>query len=925
MLSRYSSLFLALSAIIYSVSAPSHAQSVQQPHSQAMLNAPYADKSLTNAMQILNHQNPEDIRNILQSVRNLNAVDRYGNTVLHYAAMNSRYDLIDILIEHNVNIHHKNNRGLTAMDIARDVALNGGTDQTMNIQSYSALEASNQIASAEKAVATSMEAKAPAAGGVGIAASSLAWIGGGTAAAAAGVGTAVVLSDEDDDENDAPSPSAPPPPPAEGAEGFETSEYEAMNTLGNINASSAYARGYTGAGITVAVIDSGIDMDHPDLAGNIDTVNAYDFTEDDNTPDDTVGHGTHVAGTIAAIKNDSGMHGVAYGATIMPLKAGDLFILHYNEATDYAVANGARVINMSYGGTAVEAERQTIQNALDSDVLIAAATGNEGASQAGYPARYAGEADVNNSGKTGMIIAVGATDEDNNRAVFSNACGDAMNYCLFAPGTNVNSTVPDDTYDVYQGTSMASPHVAGAAAVVMEMWPALNAREIGDILLTTATDLGAPGVDNIFGHGLLNLNAATQPVGATSIPDASGDTGSGLTLSGSTLNLGAAFGDAIVSGSNSFAIVDSFNRDFQMNLRDISQMSASFDMNRSMERLASPLLSETLTLSDSTNISFSGVQANQDTDHFTGQGEFSTTNPEDANNEEDNFHASFSHTTGSHTIGLHHNVPVDQAFGIGALPNHKSENHIGEAVGNNPYMGFTDSGMAFTQKTTLSKGIDLRFASYDGKDAITDEKSSGYAMEMVYRAQDQWRTSVQMGVLNEQNAFLGSQTGGAFATDESIATYYTTLGASYAPAKDIELFATGSYGFSFPNAADNAILQNYSQIESSSFSMGAALYSVMQSEDSLTFSVSQPLRVEKGSASLIAASHQNLDGSLHMSTQGVTLMPTGREIDIEMNYQMAFEEHNTSVNLNAMYRSEPNHIEDAADEGVFMMKAKKSF
>lgn len=272
--------------------------------------------------------------------------------------------------------------------------------------------------------------------------------------------------------------------------------------LDQINAPEVWANGYTGQGIVVAVVDSGVDYTHPDLdsniwvnsdeiAGNgidddnngfIDDVRGWDFVQNDNTPTDPNSHGTHVAGTIAAENNGFGATGVAPNASIMPVRvlgaSGGGTWENVAAGVRYAADNGADVINLSLGGSiAAPVVTSAIQYAVNQGAIVVIASGNDAASQPGYPANLA-----NLPG----IIAVGAVNSANQLASFSNDAGlSPVNYVV-APGVNVYSTTPGNTYRYFNGTSMATPHVAGVAALMLSANPNLTPAQITQILTQTA-------------------------------------------------------------------------------------------------------------------------------------------------------------------------------------------------------------------------------------------------------------------------------------------------------------------------------------------------------------------------------------------------------------------------------------------------------
>ena len=289
-----------------------------------------------------------------------------------------------------------------------------------------------------------------------------------------------------------------------------------------VKAPEVWARGLTGDGVVVAVIDSGIDYNHPDLTGNIwsnagetgvdavgrnkssnaldddgngfvDDFRGWDFVNSDNDPIDDNNHGTHVSGLVAAKRDGIGITGTAPTAKIMPLKILDREGLGKTEdeiaAIDYAVENGADIINVSLGGQELnQAELNAIRAAEARGVIVISAAGNDGRPQVDYPARFAGE----------VGIAVGAVDRNSEFSSFSNRAGYAEIDYFVAPGgdgeraesgdiySTVPLSIPGIPYQYFAGTSMAVPHVAGVVALMLQANPNLTPAQIKRILAETA-------------------------------------------------------------------------------------------------------------------------------------------------------------------------------------------------------------------------------------------------------------------------------------------------------------------------------------------------------------------------------------------------------------------------------------------------------
>jgi len=270
-----------------------------------------------------------------------------------------------------------------------------------------------------------------------------------------------------------------------------------------------------GTGVRVAVVDTGIDHLHPDLSANF--AGGYDFVNNDADPMDDNGHGTHVSGTIAAVRNGAGVLGAAPEADLYALKAlgsnGSGSWSGILGALDWCVANRILVANFSLGsatypGTTVEAG---FDNAARAGVLLVAAAGNSGA----------GTDTVNYPGKFASVVAVGSTTSTDQASSFSSTGPDVE---LAAPGSLIYSTTRGGGYGTLSGTSMATPHVAGVAALVISagIGDANGNGVINDdvrsLLQATAQDLGFTGRDPVYGFGLVDADAAVAAVQGTVPP-----------------------------------------------------------------------------------------------------------------------------------------------------------------------------------------------------------------------------------------------------------------------------------------------------------------------------------------------------------------------------------------------------------------------
>ena len=253
--------------------------------------------------------------------------------------------------------------------------------------------------------------------------------------------------------------------------------------LGAIHAPDAWTV-TEGSGATVAVVDTGVDATHPDLADRLQP--GHDYVERDDVPQDLSGHGTHVAGTVAAAENGFGAAGVAPQAELVPLRVLDAFgrgsSADVAQAFDDAGDRGIRVVTASLGSPyAASAERDAIQD--HPNTLFVVAAGNEGADNDGvareYPCAY----------PEANILCVGASTATDAPSTFSNVGATSVD--LFAPGEDILSTLPGAGFGRMSGTSMATPHVAGAAALVFAVHPDWSARQVKQALLDGADRIPA--------------------------------------------------------------------------------------------------------------------------------------------------------------------------------------------------------------------------------------------------------------------------------------------------------------------------------------------------------------------------------------------------------------------------------------------------
>lgn len=288
----------------------------------------------------------------------------------------------------------------------------------------------------------------------------------------------------------------------------------------------------------VCIIDTGYNLGHPDLP---DTNNGVTGQGNNaavgNWYNDGNGHGTHVAGTIAAYDNTQGVIGVYPGVNMHIVKIFDdngnwTYASDIIQAINQCQTAGANVVNMSLGGGgSSSAEQSAMQGFVDDGMLLVAAAGNDGNSTKSYPASYP------------AVMSVAAVDSNENHANYSQY-NDAVE--IAAPGSSVYSTYPTNSYATLNGTSMATPHVAGGAALVWSFFPQCTNEQIRGALNATAKDKGAAGRDNFYGNGLMQVADAYDYLNANGCSGTGGGTGGGggvEPVSGQLTNLSGTTGN----------------------------------------------------------------------------------------------------------------------------------------------------------------------------------------------------------------------------------------------------------------------------------------------------------------------------------------------------------------------------------------------
>ncbi|MFZ4762481.1 MAG: S8 family serine peptidase [Alphaproteobacteria bacterium] len=756
---------------------------------------------------------------------------------------------------------------------------------------------------------------APAAFETGMA---LAGIGAGTAAIAV-----AVSAGKSDKKTTITSPTTPNPTD------FITDEFNKQYGLSQMGAQYAYARGATGRGVVVAVGDSGVDASHPDLAANIYKIfpsgvsQITDFVDNDSDSNPTAGsdnsgfsHGTEVSGVIAAVKNNSGMHGVAYDAQILPLRVFDSSgagsFLAALQSIDYIAANaaalGVKVYNASYGTTQVAAG-DDIGSALASftalknaGVVLVAAAGNDGD---GVPVSFPANLPLvqGGSGLQSHLLAVVAVDNANNISSFSTRCGTSKNWCLAAGGESIYTTRattdPNGAgaqYNTVDGTSFAAPQVSGALAVLLTMFPGLSTDQAVQLLLTTAKDLGAAGVDDVYGYGLVDLGNATKPQGGLGIASTNNVDGQKQNLQEAGFVTSPVL-SKLKDTNLKLMVLDSYNRAYMLPISSLVQHNdGKVEIGVNQNIFFRPPAVQNLRLAN-------GVSLQVITPDVSGH---------DVNDSPDKQLRLTAEMAPGKTVTMHWQTPAADIMSLGAQHHLTSDQRITQGKGlDHPYLGLLGAGMGSEVKTTLKGGDKLSVGFYTGKDKETNlplnDKKHGFG------ALAGWRTSLaagnqlglQGGMVSEQKSLLGGYGSGALQLD-STHTAFAGITAEQQLRQGLSLIGGIYGGVSTAKGSRNSLFGGFSPIKSSSFSLGLLGNGLVEEQDRYGIILSQPLRVNSGKANLDIPTARDALGNITRSNYSLSLAPTAQEMSLESFYQIGLTD-NTDVTGSVLLRHHPDN------------------
>jgi len=684
-------------------------------------------------------------------------------------------------------------------------------------------------------------------------------------------------------------------------------EYQLNSGLGTINAAPAWDS-TTGSGITVASLDTGVRATHFELQGRI----AAGSSPGD--VDEGGGHGTSLAGVIAANFNGEGMVGVAYEAQILSLGVADSnrFAGASSAAAGFTIATSRSDVRIiSFGVSTIFAEplNSSIINAMNVGKAVFIRAGNNFQANPDVPPSVYDQFN-------GRGIIVGAYNPNTGTiADISNKAGGAANVYLAAPGVGIvgPGNRSDDDFVSWSGSSIATAHVAGAAALILSQNPGLSSEQVVEILLNSATDIDAPGVDAISGHGLLNVAAA---VGAQDGVKSSSD--SSATAIGAVALAAAAAGGYFwiknkkAKESLETALVfDGYDRPYIMNLNQAlnvkNETPKLFDVMNMFDRQTR---SVDVAMSESLSLSMHARTANPRDYIFLKDSDPFLENDDKLRDEDLSLKMAGNFKNGL-SFNMQHNYAPSSGFdNVGNLS--LSENFIWSSSYGSQYMGFGNIADSMSVGYQPNKKVAFKFGANRLDDGLEHGLSSESAMlQGSYFPTEKTSVSLRVSNLYEDGSLLGGASGGAFSVAHANTTAIGLTG-KYRVFEKFSLFASFTQGYTGVKEQQGSFLQGFSGLGSQSWGTGVIGSNLFRFNDRAGFAISSPLRISSGDADLIVP--QSLDSSRNVisSQTRVSMSPEGKEIDLEAFYRMNLN-HRTQIGTSLAYRSTPEDINNVGE------------
>jgi len=783
---------------------------------------------------------------------------------------------------------------------------------------------------------------------------------------------------------------APTPPPAPTTSTFEELkadfegyyEYRTHWGLGAVNSSSAHARGATGAGITIGITDSGLDVSHIEIdQARISSNSDLEYTNYiPNTRQKR--HGTMVTSIAAGTLDktfQSPMHGVAFDSQVLfvaiqlaepdpdydPIDLGDTDSSGEVTNADDLAAEFAGIdnffsslfefynfydvdiVNNSYGfsGNIIDYSESQVRTAFpktitemsqigipDEDKTIYVwAAGNAGSyADQGvnyfHPELLPGMAYFIEEIQ-GHSIAVVSVDEEGQISDFSSRCGVSKDYCIAAPGGSVNVAYPtsSDDYGIYTGdktdpdydscvennscyavaggTSFAAPFVTGGLAVMAEYFEGqLGNTELVNRLFTTADKSGVYNNPEIYGHGLMDLAAATAPVGQVSAMLGNNLSGPMAPAAFTSIHLtNPSFGDSISRGINNQTAIF------------FDELQAPF--RRPLNGMISDYRAQIISLNgyDEMNDYHTKTAIDEDSFFQIGISKYESHTNElvtpyyllNMKSANDQYFAYFNNAKNTF---VSHGINAGWALGIFQDDYLRSKISLRSKF-NNPWMNFTAAGTAIGSVKEFNSNLDIAFTISSGRNKFQSNEIFGdtnsSTIALIELQTNPGTPSIQFGLMKENDSQMGLSGSGALNGQGNQLTNFLGISNSM----DIlggKFFGSFYWGLTADSEKEMGMISSINNIRTSSFGLGYLTSSVIQKNDLLTLTIDQPIRVESGTLNLDVPVYRTKQKNVLFDSLNINLQPSGREINSKIEYSSSYKILDYGLAIG--YKADPYHI-----------------
>ncbi|RZT56636.1 subtilase family protein [Sphingomonas sp. BK036] len=706
-----------------------------------------------------------------------------------------------------------------------------------------------------------------------------------------------------------PTPTpAPTPAPTPTPSSYDTTEYRATVGAVSMNALAAYRVGATGKGIGVGVIDSGIDLQSQEFGTRV--ASTSQDVAGNSSIDDEGGHGTAVAFTLAGRRNDAGTHGVAFDSTLIVLRAdrpgtcataskddedsGCKFSTDaITRGLDAARTAGAKVVNISLGGSDMpQSLKDAVGRATAAGLVVVIAAGNDGSTNPDPFTTVASEAQGRN-----QVIIAGSVGAGDGISSFSDRAGSGAAHFLTAVGESVRAPDETDTAALWSGTSFAAPQISGAVALLAQAFPNITGAQIVDILFKSARDAGAPGVDSVYGNGVLDLTRAFQPLGTTSVAGSKA-----VVSTTSNAVLSAPMGDA-TQGELGAVILDGYSRAFAIDLaKTIARRSPDRSLGSALQsRLRNVALAQggmtvSMTLAprgngdvalDRTTLSTADATSARAIAGMVTQRLGSTLS------------FGFGFAQGSGTLSAQLSGQSEPAFLIASTGNMRfdsttrASSAIRQSVGGFGFTAGLETGDVLTQRdSTLQLRDRWQRSGYTRASLAVDRRFGALA------------TMISAMRMDERDTVLGARFDAALGATRA-ATWFVDTKARFDAGAGWSL--GGSMRQGWTHAAVRGGLDGDGLVRTTAFAADIGKDGVF-GHDSLGLRIAQPLRVARGGVDLRLPTYFDYTSGAvtDWTTQRLNLAPQGRELDVELRYGLpAF---GGGLDTNLFWRRDPGNV-----------------